>query len=212
MSHEIRTPINAVLGMNEMILHKSNDINIREYASNIQNSGRTLLSLINSILDFSKIEDNKMKIIPVEYHTAVLINDLVNSVAARAAEKELKLIVEADELLPSVLLGDEVRIKQIILNLLTNAVNIRKKVLSSYATTIWVTTSLSLSKTPDAESQSLHWPISSTASSLVPVKAQALAWPSAMNSSCGSTAPSTSSLMRARVPQCGLPSPVRRSK
>ncbi len=129
MSHEIRTPINAVLGMNEMILHKSNDINIREYASNIQNSGRTLLSLINSILDFSKIEDNKMKIIPVEYHTAVLINDLVNSVAARAAEKELKLIVEADELLPSVLLGDEVRIKQIILNLLTNAVNIRKKVL-----------------------------------------------------------------------------------
>ena len=115
--------------MNEMILHKSNDINIREYASNIQNSGRTLLSLINSILDFSKIEDNKMKIIPVEYHTAVLINDLVNSVAARAAEKELKLIVEADELLPSVLLGDEVRIKQIILNLLTNAVNIRKKVL-----------------------------------------------------------------------------------
>ena len=127
MSHEIRTPINAVLGMNEMILHESNDKNIKEYATNIQSSGKTLLSLINSVLDFSKIEDNKMKIIPAEYHTAVLINDLVTSISTRAAEKDLKLIVKADELLPSILMGDEVRIKQVILNLLTNAVKYTEK-------------------------------------------------------------------------------------
>ena len=122
MSHEIRTPINAVLGMNEMIIHESGDENIREYAANIQSSGRTLLSLINSILDFSKIEDGKMEIIPAEYETAAMINDLVTSVAPRVAAKSLEFTVEADEQLPSVLKGDDMRIKQVILNLLTNAV------------------------------------------------------------------------------------------
>ena len=127
MSHEIRTPINAVLGMNEMIIHESGDESIREYASNIQSSGRTLLSLINSILDFSKIEDGKMEIIPAEYDTAVMINDLVTSIAPRAASKKLELIVDADESLPCMLKGDDVRIKQVILNLLTNAVKYTEK-------------------------------------------------------------------------------------
>ncbi len=127
MSHEIRTPINAVLGMNEMIIHESGDDRIREYAANIQSSGRTLLSLINSILDFSKIEDGKMEIIPAEYETAVLINDLVNSISPRAAAKQLDLIVKADESLPSALKGDDMRIKQVILNLLTNAVKYTEK-------------------------------------------------------------------------------------
>lgn len=122
MSHEIRTPINAVLGMNEMILHESRDPQIKEYSANIQSSGRTLLSLINSILDFSKIEDRKMEIISAEYQTAVMINDLVTSVSRRAADKKLKFTVEADESLPSVLKGDDVRIRQVIINLLTNAV------------------------------------------------------------------------------------------
>ena len=97
MSHEIRTPINTVLGMNEMILHESSDPRIRDYSTNIQSAGKTLLSLINSILDFSKIEDNKMEIIPVTYNTAVMINDLVTSVAQRAESKGLNLIVDADE-------------------------------------------------------------------------------------------------------------------
>ena len=127
MSHEIRTPINAVLGMNEMIIHESDDESIREYAANIQSSGRTLLTLINSILDFSKIEDGKMEIIPSEYETAVMINDLVTSVRPRAKAKELTLRVEADESLPCTLKGDDVRLKQIILNLLTNAVKYTEK-------------------------------------------------------------------------------------
>ncbi len=127
MSHEIRTPINAVLGMNEMILHESSDPRIREYSANIQSSGKTLLSLINSILDFSKIENNKMEIIPVEYETAVMINDLVTSVKQRAADKGLEFTVEADKELPSMLRGDDVRIKQVIVNLLTNAVKYTEK-------------------------------------------------------------------------------------
>ncbi len=122
MSHEIRTPINAVLGMNEMILRESTDPDITEYAENIRGAGRTLLSLINSILDFSKIEDGKMELIPVNYSTAALISDPVNSISNRAAEKGLELIVNADESLPAVLRGDDVRLKQIIMNLLTNAV------------------------------------------------------------------------------------------
>ena len=127
MSHEIRTPINTVLGMNEMILHESSDTKIRDYSTNIQSAGRTLLSLINSILDFSKIEDNKMEIISAEYNTALLINDLVASVTQRAEGKGLELIVDADESLPSMLYGDDVRVKQVILNLLTNAVKYTEK-------------------------------------------------------------------------------------
>ena len=122
MSHEIRTPINAVLGMNEMILRESSDENILDYAANIQSAGRTLLSIINSILDFSKIEDGKMEIIPVKYDIASMINNLVNSIAERARDKSLDFIVDVDEKLPSVLLGDYVRITQVIMNLLTNAV------------------------------------------------------------------------------------------
>ena len=122
MSHEIRTPINAVLGMNEMILRESSDESILDYAGNIQAAGKTLLSIINSILDFSKIEDGKMEIIPVRYDIASLINNLVNSIAERARNKSLDFIVDVDEKLPSVLLGDDVRITQVIMNLLTNAV------------------------------------------------------------------------------------------
>lgn len=122
MSHEIRTPINAVLGMNEMILRESEDDNIREYSGNIQSAGRTLLTLINSILDFSKIEDGKMEIIPVKYDTCSMINDLVNMVADKAEKKGLNLILEIDENLPKTLYGDDVRVRQVITNILTNAV------------------------------------------------------------------------------------------
>lgn len=122
MSHEIRTPINAVLGMNEMILRESANENITEYATNIRGAGNTLLSLINSILDFSKIEDGKMEIIPVNYDTASMVNDLVNSISERAAEKGLEFDVEIDKKLPVTMFGDDVRIRQIVTNLLTNAV------------------------------------------------------------------------------------------
>lgn len=122
MSHEIRTPINAVLGMNEMILRECDNEDIKEYSENIQSAGRTLLALINSILDFSKIEDGKMEIIPADYVTHTVINDLVNMIADKAEKKDLVLHLEIDPNLPRMLYGDDVRIRQIITNLLTNAV------------------------------------------------------------------------------------------
>ncbi|MCR4903731.1 MAG: response regulator [Butyrivibrio sp.] len=122
MSHEIRTPINAVLGMDEMILRESSESEIRGYASDIYNAGQTLLSLINDILDSSKIESGKMEIVPVEYELASLLNDLVNMITPRAQAKDLKLKVQANPELPKSLFGDDVRIRQIITNILTNAV------------------------------------------------------------------------------------------
>ncbi len=122
MSHEIRTPINSVLGMDEMILRESSEKEILSYARDIQTSGRTLLSLINDILDFSKIEEGRMEILPVEYEPASVINDMVNMIKGRAEAKGLKFEVEVDEKVPDLLIGDEIWIKQIILNLLTNAV------------------------------------------------------------------------------------------
>jgi len=122
MSHEIRTPINAVLGMNEMILRESKSGEILDYARNIQSAGRTLLTLINSILDFSKIEDGKMEIVPVRYEIRSLINDLVNMTVERAKKKGLEFKTEINSCLPKVLYGDDVRLRQIITNILTNAV------------------------------------------------------------------------------------------
>ncbi len=127
MSHEIRTPINAVLGMNEMILRENEVEDIQEYSENIQRAGVTLLTLINDILDFSKIEDGKMEIIPVEYDPSSLVNDLVNMIAERAKNKDLELKLEIDPTIPCMLYGDDVRIRQIITNLLTNAVKYTKQ-------------------------------------------------------------------------------------
>ncbi len=122
MSHEIRTPINAVLGMDEMILRETREKQIRSYAVDIKKAGRTLLSLINDILDFSKIEEGRMEIIPTQYELFSVINDLVNMIRPRAGKKGLKLKVEADPEAPHLLYGDEIRIKQVALNILTNAV------------------------------------------------------------------------------------------
>ncbi|MGN1338900.1 MAG: ATP-binding protein, partial [Oscillospiraceae bacterium] len=127
MSHEIRTPINAVLGMNEMIMRESNEEQIIEYASSIQSAGRTLLSIINDILDFSKIESGKMEIVPVSYDVSSLVNDIVNMIKIRAEKKNLEFIYEIDENIPSVLFGDDVRIRQVITNILTNAIKYTEK-------------------------------------------------------------------------------------
>ena len=127
MSHEIRTPLNAVLGMNELILRESINPAILEYAENIQSAGRTLLGLINSILDFSKIESGQMKIVPVNYETAILINDLVTMASERASKKGLDLMVEIDKKLPHLLFGDDLRIRQVITNILTNAIKYTPK-------------------------------------------------------------------------------------
>ncbi|MDD6811732.1 MAG: ATP-binding protein [Lachnospiraceae bacterium] len=127
MSHEIRTPINAVLGMNEMILRECQSDNIREYAGNIQNAGKTLLSIINDILDLSKIESGKMEIVEADYDMRRLLEDIENMISMRAEEKNLKFCIEADADIPTILHGDEMRIKQCIINLLTNSVKYTKK-------------------------------------------------------------------------------------
>ena len=127
MSHEIRTPINAILGMNEMIMRETDEADIMEYSRNIKNSGNSLLQLINSILDFSKIEGGKMEIVPIRYSMVDMISYVVNSVKERAITKGLEFKTDIDPELPSELFGDDVRLEQIILNLLSNAVKYTPK-------------------------------------------------------------------------------------
>ncbi len=127
MSHEIRTPINAVLGMNEMILREARDEEIRGYAQNIQSAGTALLSLINDILDISKIESGKMELMPEKYQLGGLIYDILLVVQPRIEKKGLQLVLDVDENIPNELYGDEVRIRQIITNIMTNAVKYTEK-------------------------------------------------------------------------------------
>lgn len=127
MSHEIRTPINAILGLDTMILRESGEPKIREYALDIEYAGQTLLSLINDILDLSKIEQGKMEIVPVEYELSSLIHDVVNMISVKAQAKNLKLQINIEQSLPSRLYGDDVRLRQILLNLLNNAVKYTEK-------------------------------------------------------------------------------------
>ena len=127
MSHEIRTPMNAILGMNEMILREEKDPAIRGYAGNIQASGNSLLSIVSDVLDISKIESGKLEIIPVDYEVNSLISDCCNMAAGRAKAKELELLVECADNVPMKLCGDETHIRQIIMNLLTNAVKYTEK-------------------------------------------------------------------------------------
>ncbi|MCH5257815.1 MAG: response regulator [Lachnospiraceae bacterium] len=122
ISHEIRTPINAVLGMNEMILRECEDKQILSYAANIKSSGKTLLFLINDLLDMTKIESGKMDIVPAEYDVTDVMMDLWNIIYLRAQDKGLTVDFVLDKTMPRKLFGDDVRIKQIVTNLLTNAV------------------------------------------------------------------------------------------
>jgi DegV family protein with EDD domain len=128
MSHEIRTPINSILGLNELILREENisDEIVRD-ATGIQGSGKMLLALINDILDFSKIEAGSMDIVPVEYNVGDLMSEIVNMIWIKAQDKGLKLDVSVDPKVPAHLFGDEVRIKQILINLLNNAVKYTKE-------------------------------------------------------------------------------------
>lgn len=127
MSHEIRTPINAILGMDTMILRECNDNEILEYAGNIQSASQTLLSLINDILDFSKIETGKLELVAGDYALSSLINDVYHMLISKAKEKGLALNVESNKNLPAKLYGDEVRIRQIIVNILNNAIKYTQK-------------------------------------------------------------------------------------
>ena len=122
MSHDIRTPMNAILGLNKMVLRSTHDETIVGYSESIRTAGNTLLGLINDILDFSKIEAGRMDIICVDYNFVSLLNDLVNMVQKKAEDKNLAFNIDVDGGIPTVLHGDEIRIKQVITNILSNAV------------------------------------------------------------------------------------------
>lgn len=152
MSHEIRTPINAVLGMDEMILRESKEKEIRGYAADIYSAGQTLLSLINDILDFSRMESGKLEIVPVDYDISSLIHDLVNMIGLRAKNKGLKFEISVDRELPARFLGDDVRIRQVLINILTNAVKYTEE------GTVW----FRISGRKEGEKELLHFEVEDT--------------------------------------------------
>jgi len=122
MSHEIRTPITAVLGMNELILRETKDKTIRHYAKDVEGAAKSLLSIINDILDISKIESGKLTVISAEYDLGTVIRDVVNMMSFKAKVKGLQFVLELDENIPAKLVGDDIRLRQILVNLLNNAV------------------------------------------------------------------------------------------
>ena len=127
MSHEIRTPINTIIGLNEMIIRENSTGSTREYAQDIQLASKMLLNQVNDILDLSQMEMKKMNIVPVQYNVENMFGELVDLIKVQADKKGLELRVDIDKNLPSVLVGDEKRIKQILLNLLDNAVKYTKE-------------------------------------------------------------------------------------
>ena len=122
MSHEFRAPINAIMGMSEVILCNSKESNIREYAGDIKNASKMLLHLVNDILDLSKIQAGKMEIVPVEYETEDLVRNVGNVIRLMVQDKSLAYEVNIAKDVPKRLFGDEIRIAQVLTNLLTNAV------------------------------------------------------------------------------------------
>jgi len=127
MSHEIRTPMNAITGMAELLLRGELSCEARGYARDIKQAGNNLVSLINDILDLSKIEAGKLEIVPVKYMLSSLINDTVNIIRTRLKEKPIRFFTNIDGNIPNSLIGDEVRLRQILLNMLSNAVKYTEK-------------------------------------------------------------------------------------
>ena len=162
MSHEIRTPINTVLGMDEMILRESREDAIRNYALDIQSAGRSLLSIINDILDLSKIEAGKMEIIPIEYDVPSALNDLSNMIRFRAEDKGLDFQIVVSPDIPSRMYGDDIRIRQVIMNLLTNAFKYTE------TGSIWFRVALAEGTKVDSDTATLHFEVEDTGIGIKP--------------------------------------------
>ncbi|MBQ7706454.1 MAG: response regulator [Lachnospiraceae bacterium] len=122
MSHEIRTPLNGILGMDEMIIRDTKENTIKKYALEIKSAGNTLLSIINDILDLSKIESGNFEIINDDYDIASVLNDVINLTRNRALKKNLDYLFSVSEDIPASLYGDEIRIRQIMVNIINNAI------------------------------------------------------------------------------------------
>ena len=127
MSHELRTPINTILGLNELILRESQEEAVKEYARDIRQAGNILLALVSDILDFSKLEAEKMELTEGIYDVSSLLNDLINSISVQQRRKKLDLVLEIAPDIPYKLFGDEIHIRQIIGNLLSNAIRYTEK-------------------------------------------------------------------------------------
>jgi len=127
MSHEIRTPMNAITGMAELALRENIPPAAQEHISAIKHAGANLLSIINDILDFSKIESGKMEIVPTSYHLSYMVYDVMSIIKLKVTDSQVKFAVDIDSEIPDALFGDEMRIRQILLNILSNAVKYTKK-------------------------------------------------------------------------------------
>lgn len=127
MSHEIRTPMNAIVGFSDIIMEESRGRKVYEYACDIKSSSRNLLALINDILDLSKVESGKMELLPSQYHVKTLVNEVLNMLDIMASQHGLRLLSEFDMSIPCRYLGDEGRIKQILINILNNALKFTKE-------------------------------------------------------------------------------------
>ena len=127
MSHEIRTPINTIIGLNEMILREDVSEEVAEDAANIKAAGKLLLNLINDILDMSKFQSGRMQLLYAPYHTGNMLSDIVGMLWIRAKEKKLDFHIDVSPDIPAELVGDEVRVKQILINVINNAIKYTKE-------------------------------------------------------------------------------------
>lgn len=127
MSHEIRTPINSIIGMDEMILRESNEGNVREYASDVMKSGKTLITLVNDLIEYSKIESGKLEVSPDYYQLEHLFKEIYTIMHFKSSGKRLSLIIDIDPSTPRSMYGDEIRIRQILTQLVDNAIKYTEK-------------------------------------------------------------------------------------